>query len=255
VLGWRPLTGAFSQVLRKNLPEAIGEHFGYAMVNRVARVGMWQKQDLTLRVFLRRFNMFASKKKQVDILEERLRDIKLMIKAGDLSHAREMIETITDESPSSSSPLTYIRARMYEEGLFGKIDIDSAVKCFSVLIGGYENLAGEAMVGVARMLYKEDPIANSDRAIEYCLKAIELEPNPVAMMLLAAIYEDTKKDFKSAKMWSLRAFRGRSPWGLRYMAALFFRREKYVIGGLYRVAALFAKPFMLRRYDARGPFK
>jgi hypothetical protein len=46
------LTGAFSQALRKNLPEAIGEHFGYAMVNRVARVGMWQKQDVTLRVWL-----------------------------------------------------------------------------------------------------------------------------------------------------------------------------------------------------------
>jgi TPR repeat protein len=199
--------------------------------------------------------MFASKKEQVDILEERLRDIKLLIKAGDFLQVREIIKNITDESPSSSSSLTYVRARMYEEGLFGKIDIDSAVKYFSVLIKGYESFAGEAMVGVARMLYKEDPIANSDKAIEYCLRAIEFEQNPVAMMLLAAIYEDTKKDFKSAKMWSLRAFRGRSPWGLRYMAALFFRREKYLTGGLYRLAVLFAKPFMLRRYDVRGPFK
>jgi hypothetical protein len=46
------LTGAFSQALRKNLPEAIGEHFGYATASRIARAGMWQKQDLTPRVWL-----------------------------------------------------------------------------------------------------------------------------------------------------------------------------------------------------------
>lgn len=144
---------------------------------------------------------------------------------------------------------------MYEEGLFGKTDIDSAIKYFSFLIKDNEILAGEAMVGVARMLYKDDPVANSNRAIQHCVKAIELESNPMAMMLLAAIYEDTKKDFKLAKMWSLRAFRSRSPWGLRYMAALFYRRKRYVVGALYGLAVLFAKPFMLKRYEVRGPFK
>jgi TPR repeat protein len=201
------------------------------------------------------FKLKKNQKNKVDVLEGRLRDIKVMINAGAVDKVQEILEFTSNEFPESSSPLTYIRARMYEEGLFGKLDINSAIKYFSFLTQGNDIFVGEAMVGIARMLYKEDPVANSDNAIDHCMRAVELESNAMAMMLLAAVYEDTKKDFKSAKMWALRAFRSRSPWGLRYMAVLFYRRKKYISGILYELAVLLAKPFMLRRYEVRGPFK
>lgn len=199
--------------------------------------------------------MFEQKESPVEAIEDKLQDIKRQMQAGDTEQAKDIIKITCEEFPESSDPLTYIRARMYEEALFGNLDIDAAITYFSSLSRGNGGFAGEAKVGIARMLYGENASANADKVIDYCLRAIEIEPNPRAMMLMAAVYEDTKNDFKSARMWSFRAFRCRSPWGLRYIAVMFYRRKQYIRGICYEMAVLLAKPWMLRRYEKRGPFK
>lgn len=199
--------------------------------------------------------MFVKMENLVEAIEDKFQDIKRQMQAGGIAQAKEILEVTCREFPESSDPLTYIRARMYEEALFGNLDIDAAIKYFSCLSKGNGPFAGEAKVGIARMLYKENPSANADSAIAYCLRAIEIEPNPRALMLMAAVYEDTKNDFESAKMWSFRAFRCRSPWGLRYIAVMFYRRKQYIRGIFYEMAVLLSRPWMLLRYEKRGPFK
>jgi hypothetical protein len=192
---------------------------------------------------------------QVDMLEERFREIRRLFSQGAIAQARQVLERLEGEfSPESIDNLRYVRARIYEEGLFDRVEIDAAIVDFTALTNSSEYFVVAGLEGRARMLYKKDSVLYCDEVIALCTKAVSLESSPMAMLLLAAVYEETKLNFGLAKKWALRAFRNRSPWGLSYYTMMLYRRRNYITGVLCELAAFATKPFMLARYKVRGPF-
>lgn len=199
-----------------------------------------QKQDLSV----------------TDMLEMKFQEIERLNFEEKAARAREIIARIKAESPDPLLAVRYVRARMCEERLARKVDdLDSAIRDFTFLIGSKDSFVGEGLVGRARVLYRKDTSLHADEALELCIRAVDLERNVMAMMLMAAIYMDKKHDAKMARMWALRAFRNRSVWGGRYMAVIAYRRKNYALFIFWKLLAFFFKPLLLKKYELRGPFK
>jgi hypothetical protein len=191
-----------------------------------------------------------------DMLEMKFQEIERLTLEEKASRAREIIARIKVDSPDPLLAVRYMRARMCEERLARKEDdLDSAIRDFTFLIGSKDSFVGEGLVGRARVLYRKDPSLYADEALELCNRAVDLEGNVMAMMLMAAIYMDKRHDAKMAGMWALRAFRNRSIWGGRYIAVIAYRRKNYAVFIFWKLMAFFSKPLLLKKYELRGPFK
>lgn len=186
-------------------------------------------------------------------LEERLQTIKQLRAAAEVAGMQDAIRGVAEEFGPAA--LGYIRARMYEDGVFGRVDVDAAIKDFSAIAEDGGDLISGGLVGLARMLYIKDSDGNSNEVISLCMKSVETDSNPMGMMLLAAVHADVHHDYRSAKKWSMRAFKNRSPWGLPYCAVISYREKRTWAGILFEVAAFLTRPFMSEKYKARGPFK
>lgn len=191
-----------------------------------------------------------------DMLEMKFQEIERLTFEDKALRAREIIARIKADSPDPLLAVRYIRARMCEERMARKVDdLDSAIRDFSFLIESRDSFVAEGLVGRARVLYRKDPSLYADEALELCIRAVDMERNVLAMMLMAAIYMDKKHDAKMAKKWALRAFRNGSIWGGRYIAVIAYRRKSYAVFIFWKLMAFFSKPFLLKRYELRGPFK
>lgn len=199
-----------------------------------------QKQDLSV----------------TDMLELKFQEIERLTFDEKAPRAREIIAGIKADSSDPLLAIRYVRARMCEERLARKVDdLDSAIRDFSLLIGSKDSYVGEGLVGRARVLYRKDSSLYTDEALELCVRAVDLEGNVLAMMLMAAIYMDKKHDAKMARAWALRAFRNGSIWGVRYIAVIAYRRKNYAAFTFWKLIAFCSKPFLLKKYELRGPFK
>lgn len=135
-------------------------------------------------------------------------------------------------------------------------DLSLADMDFTTLIdSGKKDFVGEGLVGRARVIYRKDPELHADEALSLCNRAVEMEGNALAMMLMAAIYMDKKNDAETARKWSMRAFKSGSIWGVRYMSVISYRNKNYISSLGWNLLSIICSPFAKKKYKFRGPFK
>lgn len=177
--------------------------------------------------------------------------------SGDFDKAKLLLDDIIQTFPSTGQALAsrYLRARGYEDGLFGAPDLELAAEDFDVLANNAHSYGSDGLVGYARVLFEKDKYAFSEKAISLCVEAVAIDSNVKAMMMLGLIYEEAKADYKSAGKWYLRAYRRGLPWGMRYYARLRWKQGKYLRAIAGHVASTITSPILVAIYGLRSPFK
>ena len=177
---------------------------------------------------------------------------------GDRIHLmRDILSHIKLECAEPKLSVKYMHARMCEERYARRgDDLSLAEMDFATLIdSGKKDFVGEGLVGRARVIYRKDPELHADEALSLCNRAVEMEGNALAMMLMAAIYMDKKNDAETARKWSMRAFKSGSIWGVRYMSVISYRKKNYISSMGWKLLSIICSPFTKKKYKLRGPFK
>ena len=170
---------------------------------------------------------------------------------------RDILSSIKLECSDPELSIKYMHARMCEERYARRDDdLNLAEMDFTYLIdSGKKYFVGEGLVGRARVIYRKDSELHVEEALSLCNRAVEMEGNALAMMLMAAIYMDKKNDAETARKCPMRAFKSGSIWGVRYMSVISYRRKNYILSMGWRILSIICTPFAQKRYRLRGPFK
>jgi TPR repeat protein len=176
---------------------------------------------------------------------------------GDFATAKPHLDEIIESDPISPYGLgaRYLRARGYEDGYFGQKDPKAALSDYRVLMGRSDLYGSDGIVGVARILFEIDRSNNKEEISALCAKAIELDKNPKAMMILGLLSEEELRDFSSAKKWYLRAYTQGLPWGMRYFARLQCKQSNFLRGSLAHGIATVTSPFLVAIFGPRSALK
>lgn len=191
------------------------------------------------------------------IAERRLREIRHLMATGSTAKARIIVELADREFAGDPLKLgmRFISARLKEDGVLGEVDTDAALEDFSFLMQYDNGFKSEGMVGRARMLYRIDPDRNADEVISLCRQAIKADSSVKAMMLMGFVFDNTKDDFNSAKVWYLRAYLRGLPWGLRAYAQSQWKRGNFIVSTIAHLVVCITSPFMVMVNGIRDPFK
>lgn len=193
----------------------------------------------------------------MDDLDGRFEEAKHAYVHGDFARAKLIFDLLIDQYPSSKQAMLsrYLRARGFEDGVFGAIDLESALADFVVLDEIADVYGSDGTLGVARILYQKDKESNANRVASLCQKAIAQDANVKAMMLLGLVYENAIDDYESALRWYLRAYKSGLPWGLRYYAQLQGKKGKRFSSAVAHSIATVTSPFLVKRYGVRSALK
>lgn len=190
--------------------------------------------------------------------ENDLQRAKSLIISGRRVEGEAVINSIISDHPEDH-PATlaarFLRARAYEDGMWGEVKTEAAFADFSILKEDTSFFGLEGALGYARLMLRKDSIANAEAAVDLCQSAAKTHHDTRAMMLLGYIYENILEKNTLAERWYLRAYMHGSAWGLRYYAALQMRQKKYLRGILGHILATATSPILVVRFGARDPFK
>lgn len=177
--------------------------------------------------------------------------------AGRFSTAKKILDQLIFSAPISLEGLgaRFLRARGYEDGLFGITDLSYAMDDYTYLVEAESFFYSDGLVGRARILFKIDPNDNYEIAAKLATQAINKDPkNSEAMIFLGSVHEAHKIDDLAAKYY-ISAFKAGSPWGLRYYARLKTKRGDYIIGFASHFLTTLISPFLYFLHRARSPLK
>ncbi|MGO4550259.1 hypothetical protein AB4059_04040 [Lysobacter sp. 2RAF19] len=176
---------------------------------------------------------------------------------GDFSAAKVLLDGIIGTASTSPHVLAarYLRARGYEDGYFGTKDLKAALADYRPLIEHAQLFGSDGLVGFARVLLETDGAANKDEIVDLCLRAVALDKNVKAMMLLGVTHEEVEMNFSSAGRWYLRAYGAGLPWGMRYFARMHRKQGHYLRAMLAHLVTTITSPFMVAIGGARSALK
>lgn len=190
-------------------------------------------------------------------IAERLSNARRAYVSGDFARAKTLLDEVIGEAKDSPYGVAarYLRARGYEDGAFsGQPDLQKAYEDFLVVKSHLNECGSNGSLGCARILYRQDAIANKKEIFALCMEAIDRDSNVKAMMLLGSVYENAEKDGRSARKWYLKAFRCGLPWGMRFFARSHAREGNYVRAALAHALATISSPFLVLVFGARSAF-
>lgn len=174
------------------------------------------------------------------------------------NEAKQILDNLIEEDSEGAYGLVarQLRARGYEDGRFsGGINNDLAYADFSFLAERAHLLGSDGLVGKARLLFEGNHQENKENAVTFLHKAIEIDSNVKAMMMLGLIYDEWFEDSKTAGQWYLRAYKKGLPWGLRYYAKLQAKNGRKVRSLLAHLIASLTSPILVAINGVRSPFK
>lgn len=191
--------------------------------------------------------------------EEPLDLVLRMVKLGGVVNARNAANRFITDAPDSRLGLAMrlFRARLYESGRLGvNCDAEAFDDFYYVACSEFE-FRTEAMIGCARILYKSNSTNDVSKAMNFCKRAIKLDSNVRAMMLLGYGYEHSVANYQLANKWYLKAFTHGSPWGLRSYSTVQWKRRKFVASTSAFVIVLILGLLMVPKvlwHGMRDPF-
>ena len=176
---------------------------------------------------------------------------------GDFIKAKALIDSLIDIAPLSPQGLSarYLRARGYEDGLFGEVKLNLALHDYKILMDHSDLCGSDGIVGYARVIFNKNQDCNKERAAKLLLRAVELDSNVKAMMMLGLIYDEGFDDSLAAGKWYLKAYRHGLPWGLRYYARLQSKKGRRFLAFLSHLIASLTSPVLVALKGVRSPFK
>lgn len=161
--------------------------------------------------------------------------------------AKALLDKVIELSPNSpeGAGALYLRARGFEDGNFGTVDLDSALSDFSSLRANEDYHLSDAALGIARVLYKKNADANAQDVIKLYKTEICRANCTEAMVMLGSLYEHYFHDYRLAGKYYLMAFYEYNPWGLRHYARLKIKNGKFVQGVVLHVFTTALSPFFI----------
>ncbi|WP_340650113.1 hypothetical protein [Pseudoxanthomonas winnipegensis] len=189
---------------------------------------------------------------------ERFNSAKSAYVAGDFAKAKILLDNVIEESESSPFGVgaRYLRGRGYEDGAFSdKPDLLRAYEDFEIVKAHAVDYGSDGLLGCARVLFELDARGNFREIVELCEKAVSLDSNVKAMMLLGRIYDQVVGNGGIARRWYLRAYLQGLPWGMRYFARSHARDGNAFRSIFAHAFATLTSPVLVLLYGARSPFK
>lgn len=177
--------------------------------------------------------------------------------SNDRALFKASLDQLIGKYPLSSEGVSalYLRARGYEDGLFvDGIRLDLALEDFATLNKATAGNGSMVLVGLARVLYQQDPRQHTQEILDLCQQAIKVDSNTKAMMLLGLVYENVFDNYRAARRWYLKAFLKGLPWGMRYCAYSLAREEKQIMAFLCHSIATIASPLLIMKNGVVPPF-
>ncbi len=161
-------------------------------------------------------------------------------RAKDFERAKPLLDEIIDQVPETPEGLgsRHLRAMAYEFGnMPGGVDLDKALEDYKFLADKSEALGSDGLVGCARVLCELDMAHNFEKVKQSCLRAIEIDGDVRAKMLLGYMYAEARQDLKTARKWFLSAFKDGSYWGMKYFAATHLKEGNFIRGAAFHAIA------------------
>jgi hypothetical protein len=193
-----------------------------------------------------------------------MKDIPTLVALSDKAYASRnferalaLLNEIIEITPESADGLGSrdLRAMAYECGnVPSGIDHKKALSDYRYLADRSHLVGSVGLVGCARILCQQNPKTNLDEARQLCLRAVEIDGDVRAKMLLGYMCADVTSDFKGARKWFISAFRGGSPWGLRYAAATFWRERKVAQAIVMSTTAKIAWHVLSSKRSSKSPY-
>lgn len=166
---------------------------------------------------------------------------------GEYDAAKVLLDKVIEFSPNSpeGAGALYLRARGFEDGNFGMVDLDSALSDFSSLRANENYRLSDAVLGIARVLYAKNADANVQEVINLYKTEIQRANCTEAMVMLGSVYDNYFHDYRLARKYYLMAFNGCNPWGLRHYARLSIKNGKFSQGLALHVFTTIISPFLV----------
>ncbi|WP_395116227.1 hypothetical protein ACFCQI_09935 [Rhodanobacter sp. FW102-FHT14D06] len=194
---------------------------------------------------------------QLYLAEKKLREIMRCLDKDDFDQVKKLLDRSKSDPSSfpSATGMRYIYARLEEEGAFGGNNNPVALSAFSELSSEEGEFQSEGLIGRARMLYRLSERENANEVLDLCERAVSVDGNAKAMMIMGHVLQNTKNDFSAANRWYLRAFFSGMPWGLRFYASSQAKQRRFFLSSLAHLIAAITSPILLVFFDERGPYK
>lgn len=177
--------------------------------------------------------------------------------SGEFEKAKVIFDSLIIDNPRSAQAhlARYLRARGFEDGAFGRVELDMALNDFRHLHEISEQFGSDGTLGVARVLFEKNKHLYADEVQKLCHSAIKQDENVKAMMLLGLLNEEVFAKPSLAAKWYLSAYRRGLPWGLRYYARLQAKMHHRIRSLLAHGIASLTSPILVARYGVRSPLK
>lgn len=187
----------------------------------------------------------------------KLRMLQQAYSKGEFARAQVLMDELIAFDPTSPQGLCalYLRARANEDGRFGGKDTAKALMDYQVLIEHADLFGSDGMLGYARVLVDRDAKAKRKEAARLLMRAIEMDANTKAMMVLGKLYELGFDDPVAAGRWYLKAYRRGLPWGLRFYARMQARQGHRLRALACHAVASLTSPLFVLIHGVRSPFK
>ena len=195
--------------------------------------------------------------RQLSLAERKLREIMCFLDNKDFDRVRDLLDSSKSDPSSFPDPtgMRYIYARLEEEGAFGGNNTMAALNAFSDLSSEEGAFQSEGLIGRARMLYRLNEKENADEVLDLCERAIAVDGNVKAMIIMGHVLQNTKNDLSSANRWYLRAFFNGMPWGLRFYASSQAKRRRFLLSSFAHLIAAVTSPVLFIFFGKRDPYK
>lgn len=174
------------------------------------------------------------------------------------NEAKQILDHLVEEDTEGAYGLAarQLRARGYEDGRFScGVNTELAFADFSFLADRADLFGSDGLVGKARLLFAEDHKGNKEEAAALLHKAVGIDSNIKAMMMLGLVYDEGFGDATAAGKWYLRAYRHGLPWGLRYYARLQAKNGRGLRSLFAHLGVSLTSPVLVALKGVRSPFK
>ena len=175
----------------------------------------------------------------------------------DFKRAKELLDRIEEQEhdPHERAAAALLLARGYEDGHFaGGVDLDRAYAAFQRVDHVIGEERSDGLVGRARILFAKDGPLYRDEIVVFCRKAIDIDRNPRAMMLMGLAQEVLFHNEGLARRWYWFAFRNGLRWGLTFVARSHAREENHVRCLFYLILDSMLRPIFMFRSGQNSPF-
>jgi tetratricopeptide (TPR) repeat protein len=168
------------------------------------------------------------------LLTRALKQVDELHKQGRYQEALDVLNGIVDADCEDFETLfaRFYRARSFEGGFFGEVDLQRAEDDYRYLVNYFESktdiLGGEPYIGLARVMFKRGNHASHHEIVRLCEHANGIKRNKKAMLIIGASSELLVSNYSLASKYYLKALLLGSKWGSAYYSRAIFKSGKYL---------------------------